>query len=84
MGARHAERVTCSLLAHLDVFDAISHNDVEYIELACRIAEDAAWRRSLATRIAERMPASGLADPRVHARALEDAYLRAIEMKARR
>jgi predicted O-linked N-acetylglucosamine transferase (SPINDLY family) len=83
VGARHAERMTSSLLAHLDLFECIAHNDADYIDLACRIAEDAAWRRSVAAKIAERLPVSSLADPRVHARALEDAYLRAIEAKAR-
>jgi predicted O-linked N-acetylglucosamine transferase (SPINDLY family) len=83
MGARHAERVTGSLLAHLGMFDTIADNDAAYIDLACRITEDAEWRRSLAARIVERLPASGLADPRVHARALEDAYLRAIDLKAK-
>jgi predicted O-linked N-acetylglucosamine transferase (SPINDLY family) len=84
MGARHAERVTSSLLAHLGLFDTIANKDADYIDLACRIAEDAAWRRSVAARIVERLPASGLADPRAHARALENAYLRALEAKAQR
>ncbi|MEP6942623.1 MAG: tetratricopeptide repeat protein [Betaproteobacteria bacterium] len=78
VGERHAERVTYSLLAHLGVTATVARSDDEYVALACRIAQDAAWRAGIAASIVERLPASGLADPARHARALESAYRRAL------
>jgi len=82
VGERHAERVTYSLLAHLGVTETVAHSDEEYVALGCRIAQDAAWRASIAAAIVERLPASGLADPARHARALESAYRRALAARS--
>jgi protein O-GlcNAc transferase len=82
VGERHAERVGYSLLAHLGVTETVAHSDEEYVALACRIAQDAPWRASLAAAIAARLPGSGLADPARHARSLEAAYLRALAEKS--
>jgi predicted O-linked N-acetylglucosamine transferase (SPINDLY family) len=82
VGERHAERVSYSLLAHLGVTDTVARNDDEYVAIACRLAEDAAWRAVIAARIVDRLPDSGLADARRYARSLEAAYERALTAKA--
>jgi len=48
------------------------------VAIACRLADDAAWRSSIASAIASRLPQSGLADLGRYARSLEDAYARAL------
>ena len=73
--------MTYSLLAHLGVTATAAHSDEEYVALGCRIAQDAAWRASIASAIVERLQASGLADPARHARALESAYRRALSAR---
>jgi len=78
VGERAAERMTWSLLAHLGVTDTAARTDTDYVAIACRLADDAAWRSSIASAIASRLPQSGLADLGRYARSLEDAYARAL------
>jgi predicted O-linked N-acetylglucosamine transferase (SPINDLY family) len=80
VGERAAERMTYSLLAHLGATDTVARTDEEYVAIACRLAEDTGWRLRVAAEIAARLPASGLADFDLYARALEAAYLRALEL----
>jgi predicted O-linked N-acetylglucosamine transferase (SPINDLY family) len=82
VGERAAERMTYSLLAHLGVTDTIARTDAEYVEIACRVAQDAPWRESVAAAIRAKLPSSGLADLGRYARSLEDAYERAVALKA--
>jgi predicted O-linked N-acetylglucosamine transferase (SPINDLY family) len=82
VGERAAERMTYSLLAHLGVTDTVARADEEYVAIACRLASDAAWRAGIAAAIAARLPASGLADLDLYTRALESAYLRALDLRA--
>jgi protein O-GlcNAc transferase len=82
VGERHAERVTYSLLAHLGVTDTVARSDDEYVAIACRLAEDPAWRATIAAAIVARLPDSGLADARRYARSLETAYKRALTTEA--
>ena len=81
VGERHAERVSYSLLAHLGVTDTVARNDDEYVAIACRLAEDVAWRAAIAAQIVARLPDSGLADARRYTRSLEAAYERALTTK---
>jgi len=81
VGERAAERMTYSLLAHLGVTDTVARSDDEYVAIACRLAQDGAWRASIAAAIAEKLPQSGLADLDRYARALEAAYERAVALK---
>jgi predicted O-linked N-acetylglucosamine transferase (SPINDLY family) len=81
VGKRAAERMTWSLLAHLGVTDTAAQSDAEYIAIACRLANDAAWRAAIAAAIASRLPHSGLADLDRYARSLETAYERALALK---
>ena len=82
LGVRHAERVSYSLLAHLGVTETVAHSDDEYVEIACRLAEDRAWRKSVADAIAAKLPDCGLADPARYAKSLEWAYERALAEKS--
>lgn len=81
-GERHAERVTLSLLSHLGVTETIARSDEEFVAIACRIANDRAWRRRVSDAILARLPSSRLADPARYARSLEDAYRRAAAAKS--
>ena len=82
VGERHAERVGYSLLMHLGVTDTVAHSDDDYVAIACRLAQDVAWREKIASNIVASMATSGLADPARHARSLEAAYRRALVVKA--
>ncbi|HEX8012489.1 MAG TPA: tetratricopeptide repeat protein [Casimicrobiaceae bacterium] len=81
MGERAAERMTYSLLAHLGVTQTVARTDEDYVALACRLAQDAAWRANIAAAIAEKLPRSGLADLDRYTRSLEAAYQRALELR---
>jgi protein O-GlcNAc transferase len=81
-GERHAERMGLSLLSHLGVTDTVTYSDAGYVAMACRLADDAAWRADVATRIADRFSCSNLADTRRYAACLEDAYARALIIKS--
>ena len=84
VGERAAERMTWSLLAHLGVTETAAPSDAAYIAIACRLADDAAWRKTIALAITSRFAQSGLADPGRYARALESAYERALAIKRAR
>jgi predicted O-linked N-acetylglucosamine transferase (SPINDLY family) len=84
VGERAAERMTWSLLAHLGVTDTAAHSDAEYVETACRLADDVEWRSTISAAIADRLPRSGLADFERYTRALEAAYESAIALKLTR
>ncbi len=81
VGERAAERMTWSLLAHLGVTGTAARTDAEYVAIACRLADDAAWRATIASAIASRLPQSGLADFDRYALSLEGAYERALALK---
>ena len=81
-GERAAERMTYSLLAHLGVTDTVADSDEDYVAIACRLAGDPSWRASVSAAIAARLPSSGLADLDRYTRSLEDAYERAVALKA--
>lgn len=83
VGERAAERMTYSLLTHLGVTDTVAQSDDEYVEIACRLAQDAAWRSSIAEAVVTKLPESGLADLDRYTRSLEGAYERAVELKTR-
>jgi predicted O-linked N-acetylglucosamine transferase (SPINDLY family) len=75
--------MTFSLLAHLGVTDTVGESDAQYVEIACRLAKDPAWRRSIGQAIAAKLPRSGLADIDRYTRSLEAAYLSAVALKPR-
>jgi len=81
-GERHAERMCLSLLSHLGVTDTVARSDAEYVEIACRLANDAAWRAEVSAKIVDRFARSGITDMRRYAACLEDAYARAMAVNS--
>ncbi|MEP6996095.1 MAG: tetratricopeptide repeat protein [Betaproteobacteria bacterium] len=84
VGERQAERIGYSILTHLGVTATIAHSDDEYVAIACRLANDRAWRDAIAADIVAALPRSGLADADRYTRSLEDAYERALASRAPR
>jgi predicted O-linked N-acetylglucosamine transferase (SPINDLY family) len=82
VGARHAERMSYSILMHLGLTQTIAHSDEGYVELAVRLASDAAFRAEVRAAVAAATADPVVADAVRYARALEDAYVRAIDAKA--
>jgi predicted O-linked N-acetylglucosamine transferase (SPINDLY family) len=82
VGERHAERMSFSLLSHLGVTDTVTHSDAEYVAMACRLADDAAWRSNVGAKIVDNFRRSDIADTRRYAACLEDAYARALAVKS--
>jgi predicted O-linked N-acetylglucosamine transferase (SPINDLY family) len=80
-GLRQSERMGYSILAHLGVPETVTDTGAEYVEIACRLATDRAYRDALSSRIRERVRSSGIADKAVYARQLEEAYLRALQTR---
>jgi predicted O-linked N-acetylglucosamine transferase (SPINDLY family) len=82
VGERHAERMGLSVLAHLGVTETVARSDAEYVVMACRLANDAAWRSEVAAKIVDKFAHSDIADTRRYAACLEDAYARALAIKS--
>jgi protein O-GlcNAc transferase len=81
-GERHAERMSLSLLSHLGVTETVTHSDADYVAMACRLADDAAWRAEVSARIGDGFSRSDLADTRHYTACLEDAYAHALIIKS--
>jgi predicted O-linked N-acetylglucosamine transferase (SPINDLY family) len=82
LGKRHGERTAYSILANLGVEATVARNGRDYVEIAVRLAEDAGFMNEVRQAIRERLPLSSLADARLYARRLEDAYLVALAARA--
>jgi predicted O-linked N-acetylglucosamine transferase (SPINDLY family) len=82
VGKRHGERTTYSILANLGVTSTIAQTGREYVDIAARLADDAAFRESVRSAIAAGIAKSPLTDMRAHTRHLEAAYVAAIEHRA--
>lgn len=78
-GKRHGERTSYSILENLGVRDTIAQSGRDYVSIAERLANDAAFRAGVRRAIAAGIAASPLVDMPRHARNLEAAYLSAIE-----
>lgn len=74
IGATHAHRVGYSILRHLGVVDTVANSLEEYVDLACRLGEDDAWREEVRAKIMAAKRISPLTNPATHTRALELAY----------
>jgi predicted O-linked N-acetylglucosamine transferase (SPINDLY family) len=81
-GMRHGERTSYSILANLGVTDTVAESGRDYVEIAVRLAEDAAFRADVKARIAAALPRSALTDMQAHTRHLEAAYLEALAQAA--
>ena len=81
IGARHAERMAASILAHAGLTALIADTDSRYVDLAIRLATDAAFRAGQSAAIRAALTNSPLTEPVAYARALESAYIRALSAK---
>lgn len=82
LGRKHGERSAASILAALGVTQTVADGGRDYVDLAVRLAEDAAFARSVREAIAAGLASSPLVDGPAHTRHLEDAYLAALREKA--
>jgi predicted O-linked N-acetylglucosamine transferase (SPINDLY family) len=78
-GRRHQERTSYSILANLGVTETVAQGGREYVEIAVRLADDAAFMASVRAAIGIRLADSPLTDMAGHTRHLEAAYLAALE-----
>ncbi len=78
VGRRHGERTTYSILRNLGVEQTIAHSGREFVAIAARLAEDAAFRAGVSEAIARGLRSSPLVDMPAHTRHLEDAYRAAL------
>lgn len=77
-GQRHSERTSYSILMNLGVPQTIAESEAEFVDIACRLANDKGWRDAIVAQIQRGMNDSPLVDMDSYTRNLEDAYRRAI------
>jgi predicted O-linked N-acetylglucosamine transferase (SPINDLY family) len=82
VGARHAERMAYSILMHLGLTQMIAQTDDGYVALAVRLAQDRAFSDETRAAVTRAMADPAATDPVRYARALEDAYVRALSAKS--
>jgi predicted O-linked N-acetylglucosamine transferase (SPINDLY family) len=82
VGRRHGERTAYSMLANLGVEATVAHSGREYVEIAVRLADDAAFMQQVRQAIRERLAGSALTDAPGHMRHLEAAYVEALAARA--
>jgi predicted O-linked N-acetylglucosamine transferase (SPINDLY family) len=80
-GTRHAERMSASILIHAGLHGLVGETDARFVELASRLAMDAAFRAEQCAAIRSALCDPARTDPAVYARALESAYSRALDEK---
>ncbi len=73
-GRRHGERTSYSILANLGVPETVAQSGREYVEIAARLAGDAAFAADVRARIRMGIAHSALTDMVSHTRNLEAAY----------
>jgi predicted O-linked N-acetylglucosamine transferase (SPINDLY family) len=78
-GRRHSERCAYSILANLGVTQTVARSGSEYVEIAVRLASDAAFAKQVRETIRRGLERSPLTDMEAHTRHLEQAYLRALD-----
>jgi protein O-GlcNAc transferase len=80
-GRRHGERCAYSILANLGVTQTVAQSGREYVEIALRLATDAAFSGEVRAAIRNGLEHSALTDMDAHTRHLEQAYLQALEQR---
>lgn len=81
VGARHGERTAYSMLANLGVMQTVATTGRQYVDIAVRLATDAAFAAEVKAAIRTGLEHSPLTDMGAHTRHLEQAYLRALELR---
>ncbi|CAN5316891.1 hypothetical protein BH11PSE11_BH11PSE11_37980 [soil metagenome] len=77
-GQRNAERASFSILMNLGVEQTIARSEAQFVDIACRLANDAAWRAEVVAQIRRGLAGSPLVDIVAHSRNLEAAYRQAV------
>jgi protein O-GlcNAc transferase len=78
-GERHGERTSYSILTNLGVTATIAHSEQEFVDIAVRLARDAAFRTGVTEAISRGIADSPLVNMGAHTRHLEDAYREALK-----
>jgi predicted O-linked N-acetylglucosamine transferase (SPINDLY family) len=78
VGARHAERMTASILVHAGLPELVASDADAFVDLACRLASDRALAAAMRLRVEECLSRPALSDPARYAAALERAYDRVL------
>jgi predicted O-linked N-acetylglucosamine transferase (SPINDLY family) len=81
VGRKHGERSTYSILANLGVTQTVATSRSEYVEIAQRLATDAAFKAEVKAAIRAGLQHSPLTDMAAHTRNLEEAYRQALELR---
>lgn len=79
-GERACERSSLTILVNAGLPELVAPTPEAYVELAVRLATDAAYLRSVRGAIDARLATSVLADNAAHVKNLEDAYRRALAL----
>ncbi len=82
VGRRHGERSSYSILKNLGETRTVANDGTEYVDIAVRLSGDPAFMSEVRAGIRRGLEGSLLTDMRQHCRHLEEAYLKALEMKA--
>jgi protein O-GlcNAc transferase len=82
VGKKHGERSAYSILANLGVLATVAQGGREFVDIAVRLASDAAFMAEVRGAIRGSLEHSVLTDMVAHTRHLEAAYLRAIAERA--
>ena len=77
-GKKHGERSSYTILVNLGVTDTVAKSGSEYVDIAVRLASDAAFMTRVKQAILAGLEHSALTDMRGHTRALEAAYVEAL------
>ncbi|MEJ7668533.1 MAG: tetratricopeptide repeat protein [Casimicrobiaceae bacterium] len=81
-GRKHGERGGYSILANFGVPQTVAESGREYIDIAFRLATDAAFMREVRAAIQAGLEHSTLVDRAAHTRHLEAAYVAALSLRA--
>jgi predicted O-linked N-acetylglucosamine transferase (SPINDLY family) len=81
VGRKHGERCAYSILANLGVTQTVAASGSEYVDLAVRLATDAAFKAEVKAAIRAGLEHSPLTDMDAHTRHLEQAYLQALQQR---
>jgi len=81
VGRKHGERCGYSMLANLGVTQTVATSGSQYVEIAVRLATDAAFMAEVRASIRAGLEHSPLTDMVAHTQNLERAYLSALELR---
>ena len=77
-GERQSERVSYSILKNLGIDGTVAGSDAEYVDIACRLADQPGLRAAAAAQIRHGLEHSNVSDMAAYARNLEQAFVDAI------